>query len=233
MSTEDFLGACQRFTSRRGNPQIIYTDNGGNFEGANLKLRRAVDLFNSKELKYFASENHTIWKYITPSAPHEGGIWEASVKSMKFHLKRVMGQQKYSIQAATFLLANIEGCLKSGPLCAMLDDANDFETLTPAYFLIGRPIKLPMHEEMDSPPPTTKRLYKAIQFQVQSIWKQWTKDYSHTLTQKPKWKDKQENVKLGDLVLIKANNTPPTFWSMGRVIELNKGEDGKVRSVKL
>jgi len=31
------------------------------------------------------------WHFIPPAGPHFGGIWEASVKSVKFHLKRVIG----------------------------------------------------------------------------------------------------------------------------------------------
>lgn len=38
MTTESFLAALKRFISRRGKPLNIYTDNGSNFIGANVKL---------------------------------------------------------------------------------------------------------------------------------------------------------------------------------------------------
>jgi len=31
------------------------------------------------------------WHFILPAGPHFGGIWKACVKSMKYHLKRVIG----------------------------------------------------------------------------------------------------------------------------------------------
>ena len=31
------------------------------------------------------------WSFISPSAPHFGGLWESGVRSVKFHLRRVIG----------------------------------------------------------------------------------------------------------------------------------------------
>lgn len=37
-------------------------------------------------------ENEQIeWHLISPAGPHYGGIWEAGVKSVKYHLKRIIG----------------------------------------------------------------------------------------------------------------------------------------------
>ncbi|GFV39575.1 integrase catalytic domain-containing protein, partial [Trichonephila clavipes] len=32
------------------------------------------------------------WHFIPPSSPHFGGIWESGIRSVKFHLKRVLGE---------------------------------------------------------------------------------------------------------------------------------------------
>lgn len=50
---------------------------------------------------------------------------------------------------------------------------------------------------------------------------------------RPKWKELKENVKIGQLALIKDENLPPTHWAMGRIVETHKAEDGCVRSVTL
>jgi hypothetical protein len=31
------------------------------------------------------------WKFIPPHEPHFGGLWEAAIKSMKYHLRRTLG----------------------------------------------------------------------------------------------------------------------------------------------
>lgn len=233
MATDDFLQAYQRFVGRRGNPEKVYSDNGTNFVGANNELNEAFNTWTADEIQCFVSLNNTEWHFITPSAPHQGGIWEAAVKSMKHHLKRVIGTQKYSLQGITTLLASIEACLNSRPLCKLSDDPNDLEALTPAHFLIGRPLKLPLHDKADSPPYSLKRLFTQMQFQIQAFWKQWSNEYLQSLMQIPKWREEHENLKAGQLVLIKTDNVPPTYWAMGRIIEAIAGNDGKVRTLKL
>lgn len=93
-STEAFLAAYKRFTSRRGICATLHSDCGTNFVGADTELRR---LFNSasKELKELATllSNHgTTWRFIPPATPHFGGKWEAAVKSTKFHLCWVISE---------------------------------------------------------------------------------------------------------------------------------------------
>ena len=39
LSTDCFIMALQRFTSRRGNPRNMWSDNGQNFVGANRELK--------------------------------------------------------------------------------------------------------------------------------------------------------------------------------------------------
>lgn len=50
---------------------------------------------------------------------------------------------------------------------------------------------------------------------------------------RPKLREAQQNIKLGQLVLLKNENMPPTYWPMGRVIEARTASDGKVRQVRL
>lgn len=76
------------------------------------------------------------WQFIPPSAPNFGGLWEAGVKSVKYHLKRTVGDAKLTYEELTTALYQIEACLNSRPLCAMNEDPNEL-VLTPAHFLVG------------------------------------------------------------------------------------------------
>ena len=49
LTTDGFIAALKRFTSRRGNSKSIFSDNGTNFVGANNQLKELVALFNSNE----------------------------------------------------------------------------------------------------------------------------------------------------------------------------------------
>lgn len=233
MSADDFLVSYTKFTGRRGNPEVMYSDHGTNFVGADGELKKARDSWMHDKVQRYVHAQGTVWKYITPSAPHEGGIWEAAVKSMKHHLKRVIGTTRHSFQSISALLVGIEACLNSRPLCTMSDDCNDLEALTPAHFLIGRSLLLPMQEKTDEPPSKVKGLYMQIQFQIQAFWKQFHNDYLHSLIHLPKWREEQQNLKIGQLVIVKSDNIAPTYWAMGRIMQTHSGTDGKVRSVTL
>lgn len=233
MSSEAFLQAFKRFAARRGHPEKVFSDNGPNLVGADRLLSEAVETWKSSDVQGYASWNGVRWTFITPGAPHEGGLWEAAVKSMKYHLKRVMGTQRYSYEGLATLLAGIEACLNSRPLCALSDDPQEIEALTPAHFLIGGPLKLPVAEAANKPPTKAKHLFEEIQAQTQSFWKEWQDNYLHALMNRPKWKEARKNIETGQLVLLKNENMPPTYWSMGRIIETRQAEDGKVRQVKV
>lgn len=101
-----------------------------------------------------------MWKFITPSAPHQGGLWEAAVKQMKTHFKRIIGPDRYTFEIVATLLADIEACMNSRPICAMSDDPNDLNALTPAHFIIGEPLKLPLPERHENPPKMAVGLTK-------------------------------------------------------------------------
>ncbi|RVE40748.1 hypothetical protein evm_014603 [Chilo suppressalis] len=67
----------------------------------------------------------------------------------------------------------------------------------------------------------------------QNVWARWHLEYLSTLQQRNKWYRESETLNLNDLVFIKDENAPPLHWKLGRVLELYKGKDNVVRSVKL
>ncbi|GFX49407.1 integrase catalytic domain-containing protein [Trichonephila clavipes] len=88
----DFCGPFMiRFFSRRGKCAKLYSDNGKTFVGANKELKRFLKLIKDSDdnLAGFLSAEGIEWKFIPPRAPSFGGLWEASVKSIKYHLKRI------------------------------------------------------------------------------------------------------------------------------------------------
>lgn len=233
ISAEAFLAAYERFIGRRGPCRIMYSDNGTNFVAADRLLREAVESWQKDEVMRRINTPQTVWKFITPSAPHQGGLWEAAVKQMKHHLKRVMGTHRYSYEGISTLLAGIEACMNSRPICAMSDDPDDLAALTPGHFLIGEPLRLPLAEKYDTPPKMAMSLYKNMQIQVNAFWKRWADEYFVSLMARNKWRLEEANLQTGQLVLIKADNVAPTYWALGRIIRTHIGDDGRVRSATI
>ncbi|XP_035227124.1 uncharacterized protein LOC118199385 [Stegodyphus dumicola] len=96
LTSAAFIAALKRFIARRGKPSDIFSDNGRNFVGAHRELRAILkSLFKDKskeEIKGYLATESINWHFNPPSTPHFGGLWEASVKSLKYHLKRVVGK---------------------------------------------------------------------------------------------------------------------------------------------
>ena len=78
---------------------------------------------------------------IPPCTPHFGGLWESAIKRMKHHLRRTVGNQILSQGELSTYVTEIEAILNSRPLTPLSTSPNDLESLMPAHFLIGEPLK--------------------------------------------------------------------------------------------
>lgn len=236
MSATSFIAAFDRFTARRGLPSDIYSDNGTNFVKAASDIdndfKHAQKTFPIEAAKRGISQN-TQWHFIPPASPHFGGLWEAGVKSTKYHLKRILGNGSCTYEELLTILCQIESCLNSRPLCPISTNPDDFDILTPGHFLIGRPLLArPQPGVLDI---NINRLnnWQRIYQMTQHFWKNWQAEYLSRLQQRPKWVSPTLNVNKGQLVLLKEDNLPPLQWKLGRIVEMYPGTDGLIRVVSI
>ncbi|XP_076300572.1 uncharacterized protein LOC143218889 [Lasioglossum baleicum] len=238
LTTDAFLNCLNRFISRRGRCQAIYSDNGTNFVGSRNELKELGILLSSRQhhdriLEVLAQEGIE-WHFIPPRAPHFGGLWERGVRSIKTHMKRVIGEQKLTFEEMYTMLTQIEPCLNSRPLHPLSSDPSDLNPLTPGHFLVGEALTaLP---QADLAQITQNRLsrFQILQQMIQHFWKRWQRDYLHGLQQRQRWKsDSPDAPTLGAMVLIKEDNLPPMKWALGRILELHLGQDSVTRVVSI
>nr|XP_049704894.1 uncharacterized protein LOC126056305 [Helicoverpa armigera] len=227
LTSEAYLLALKRFLCRRGKPAYIFSDNGKTFVGA---LKEFSDFLNHSEndILNFAANENIKFSFIPPYSPHFGGLWEAGVKSFKYHLRRV-GNVNLTYEEFSTLLAQIEALLNSRPMYPMSSDPNDLLPLTPAHFLIGRPLTAPACEDLTA--SNTSRLvrYERIEQMRQNFWKRWSQEYVSELQTRTKWQYNTGTIAPNTLVLIKDDNLPPLKWRLGRVITTFPGKDGLAR----
>ncbi|XP_055714933.1 uncharacterized protein LOC129809150, partial [Phlebotomus papatasi] len=149
LSTEAFISSFRRFAARRTTPRHIYSDCGTNFQGAAKELQRLLQQEESQHEISSATQNHgCIWHFNPPASPHHGGLWEACVKSMKFHLIRVTNYKPLSYEELQTVLTQIEAVLNSRPICITTDDPNDNTFLTPGHFLHFAPTNAPPNPDL-------------------------------------------------------------------------------------
>jgi hypothetical protein len=206
LTTEAFLAALRRFIARRGKPRTIYSDNGTNFQGAANQLHESSS--EMARVQDFLANEGCDWKFIPPHGPYFGGLWEAAVKSMKYHLRKTLGSHVATYKELSTLLAEIEACLNSRPLCTLSDDPFNQAYLSPGHFLIGEPLtQLP---SIDLTNVKCNRLsrWQTYQQRLQQFWQSWSSDYLQSLQQRQRWLT-SPNLRPGDLVPLKEDHTSP------------------------
>lgn len=227
LTSEAYLLALKRFLSRRGKPAQIFSDNGKTFVGALKEFSNFLNS-NANDILNFASNENIKFSFIPPYSPHFGGLWEAGVKSFKYHLRRV-GNVNLTYEEFSTLLTQIEALLNSRPMYPMSSDPNDLLPLTPAHFLIGRPLVAPAYDDLTT--ASTSRLvrYERIEQMKQNFWKRWSQEYVSELQTRSKWQSNASTIAPNTLVLIKEDNLPPLKWRLGRVLSTSPGRDGLAR----
>ncbi|XP_011688629.1 PREDICTED: uncharacterized protein LOC105450474 [Wasmannia auropunctata] len=187
--------AFKRFTNRRGRCTLLLSDNGTNFRGADAELRgmfRAASSFSNEE---------------------------ADVRSVKHHLRRLLGDQVLTYEELATLLCQIEGCLNSRPLGPLSQDSSDLVALTPGHFLVGEPLTNLLEPVTTDPPATLTNRWRLVSSLRSHFRQRWAKEYLYTLQQSSKWHRQRANLKEGDLVLVKDEILPLAKWALGRIVE--------------
>ena len=235
LTADAFLACLRRFVARRGKPNLIWSDHGTNFVGANHQLAELYKFLRRREteesITSLCSMQGIDWSFIPERAPHFGGLWEAAVKSTKRHLSRVVGSLKLTFEELCTVLSQIEACLNSRPLTSLPSDTDNIQVLTPGHFLIGRPLEtLPDYPSSDRPISTLRR-WELCQSMVRHFWRRWSSEYLTALQKLQKWHSPSRNMTVGDVVVLREDGMVPTRWPLARITKTHPGRDSIVRVV--
>ncbi|XP_046801002.1 uncharacterized protein LOC124418488 [Lucilia cuprina] len=207
LTSEAFLAAFARFIARRGLPKSVMSDNGTNF----------IDITDKYAI------NGLEWKFIPPSAPHMGGLWEAGVKSFKIHFRKIAGAHKFNFEEFSTLLARIESVLNSRPISRMSEDPDDLQALTPSHFLRSAPLVF----APEIPPDNLSLLnrWERLKALHHKFGQRWKNEYLQELHKRYKWQNPRRDLQTGDFVIIKDELLPPCGWRLGRIEAVHVGRD--------
>ena len=181
LSTQTFLNSFRRFTSRRGFPVKLISDNGKTFKSAAKVISK---ILMHHDVKQHFSGLHVTWSFNLERAPWWGGFFERMVKSVKRCLKKTIGNVTLSYDELLTAVAEVEMVLNSRPLSFVSTEDME-EPLTPSHLLIGRRVlNLPVWPHSDDPDygpqmssiELTKRM-QHFNKTLDHFWKRWRSEY--------------------------------------------------------
>jgi len=115
----------------------------------------------------------------------------------------------------------------------MSEDPTDLLALTPGQFLVGGPLLSIVEPEVKGESKSILNRWQHLKSLHQQFRTRWKDEYLKELHKRNKWKVPTENLRVGDLVVIKDENLTSNEWRLGRIDSVFPGAHGKVRVVDI
>lgn len=234
LTANAFLRCFRRFTSRRGFPRRVVSDNGKTFKSS-AKAIQAV--LTHPDVKQYSGMVGLQWQFNLEKAPWWGGMFERLVKSTKRCLRKAIGRAKLTYDELLTTLTEVEMILNSRPLSYMASDDVE-EPLTPSHLILGRRvINLPTYHEHDDgdfhlSQDVLNRRMQHFHKVLDHFWRRWQREYLLSLRDCHRY-SKGGNVKdklcPGDMVVLYDESKRRGFWKIAKVEKLIRGADEQVR----
>ena len=138
-STDSILQTLRKFTSLRGCPAEIISDQGAQLVAASKDISDLTKDWNWETVSSWAGTNKIKWKVVPAEAHHHNGLSESMIRSVKRSLSHVVGGSILSfseLQLAMFEIANIINSRPIGIISG--SDPEVPNPLTPNDLLLGR-----------------------------------------------------------------------------------------------
>lgn len=115
-----------------------------------------------------------------------------------------------------------------------LNDPTSPEPLTPNHILT-------MKSKITLPPPGNfvrqdlylRKRWRKAQYLCEQFWARWKREYLANIQLRTKWLKVHPNLKVGDIVLLKEEDSPRNRWPLARVVEAIADDRGLIRKVKI
>ena len=136
LTADTFIAAFQRFTSRRGIPEKVYSENGTNLVKGDKELRKHIQEWNNSKIGNDMKQHEIQWHFNPPCASHMGGAWERMIRSTRIILKALAREQLLTDEQLQTLMAEAERIMNDRPITPVSSDPKDPPALTPSMVLL-------------------------------------------------------------------------------------------------
>ncbi|XP_068720766.1 uncharacterized protein [Montipora capricornis] len=235
LETDSFINALRRFISRRGSVREIHCDRGTNFIGAEAELKKAIEEIDDQEIKAELLKVSIDWIKNPASDSNFGGVWERQIRSIKNVMNGLIRERGSHLQedSLRIFLCEAEYTINNRPLTVeTISDPHSVPPLSPNMLLTGKTrLVLPPPQEFKREDLYCTKMWRRTHHVAQEFWSRWSKEYLQQLQARNKWIRPRRNFQVGDVVLLKENQSPRNRWPMAKVVATHPDDSGQVRSV--
>ncbi|MCG8069350.1 MAG: hypothetical protein JAY84_15975 [Candidatus Thiodiazotropha taylori] len=230
LTADSFVAAFQRFSCRRGVPVKVFSDNGTNLVKGDKELRKSIQQWNKSVIEQHMMQQEIEWHFNPPCASHMGGLWERMIRSTRTVLKALAKEQILTDEQLQTLMTESEKIINDRPITPVSGDPSDPPALTPSMLLLMKSNPSIPQGVFVKDDVYAKRWWRQVQYLANVFWRRWIREYLPALQARQIWRRAKMDIRIGDVVLVADENTPRGQWPLGRVISVNVGRDGHVRS---
>jgi len=233
MTAQTVIAAIESFFLDFGVSRVIYSDNAKQFKKTNVELAKRWAKIEYDVQTYVADKGVT-WKFIVEAAPWWGGFWERMVATVKRLLRKVLGKFKLSFRALQFALKKIRGVINSRPITYEMDDHREPRAICPNDILLGRrPSIMPspvFPDRVNASQMEIVASLRAVEEAYQQFKSVWSRHYLQERAIHYSWRHREDQVKVGEVVLIQEDNKKRVDWQVGLITQVFPSQsDGIVR----
>ena len=232
--TDSILQSIRRFTAIRGCPSEFRSDQGSQLLSAAKDVKELVADWKWEVVTSWCTDQRIKWTVVPAEGQHQNGLSESLVKSVKHSLQHKIGESVLTFGELLTVLLEVANIINSRPIGIVSgSDPEQPTPLTPNDLLLGRSTGQVPQGPFDNKCRSVNRRFRYIQNIVTEWWETWYATVLPSLVPSYKWKQRHRNVQIGDVCLIKYKKEIRATYRLGRVTEVQKGEDDLVRKVTL
>ena len=177
LTADSFIAAFQRFTSRRGVPERVFSDNGTNLVKGDKELRKSLQEWNKSKIERHMIQREIEWRFNPPSASHMGGVWERMIHSTRTILKALAREQLLTDEQLQMLMAKGERIMNDRPITPVSSDPKDPPALTPSMLLLMQSNSCISSGVFVKEDVYAKRWWRQVQHLAAVFWRRWIREY--------------------------------------------------------
>ena len=246
MTTDQFLLAFRRHCAIYGTPSLILCDNAKTFQKGDEEIQKLFQVIEDQTVQHHFAQKRVQMRHIPAKSPHWGGMYERLIGVVKLSIKKVLRRALVSLPELQTLIKEIQAVVNDRPITFVYHDVNDPEPLTPSKLLYGFDVTALPHPVVDpneledenfNEHDQLNKAFKRRSLLFQHFVQRFKSEYFASLRERHVYQSKRgsqgEIIKVGDVVLMHAENVPRSSWKLAIVKKVLRGSDGLVRAAEI